>query len=343
VRPHQVSSVDGRLHFADATHWDGSRMGAPFERMLEAADAARDPLVQLTLLRAAGVLSQNRHNADCFVDAGLFALLSGVIGRALGALDAAAHNFPTLKCAFLATEVRTRARARARNLPRCARRACPLSTGDGTRLVRLVRGRGGGGGVRPSRREHVRQRQRQRQRGRRRERRRAQVIFELEELGVRCAQTFEQADGSTRAFGEWVRECCMELVHHHHYIAEAACGRKSKTRRLLDSMATEQHGMNVDLHVLIRLKRQMHVAVERARTKLAHEPVRPAGLEETAERLRRVFARYDRDGSGMIDGDELYPLLRDLGHLCTRDEVPPRPLPAPALAGAAVSSCGAFR
>ena len=63
----------------------------------------------------------------------------------------------------------------------------------------------------------------------------------------------------------------------------------------------------------------------------------------TPDQIKEVFQASDTDGSGMIDGDELYPLLRDLGHLCTRDEVPPRPLPAPALAGAAVSSCGAFR
>ncbi len=37
-------------------------------------------------------------------------------------------------------------------------------------------------------------------------------------------------------------------------------------------------------------------------------------------RLKRMFRRYDEDQSGTIDGDELYSLLRDLGHLCTRDE-----------------------
>lgn len=39
-----------------------------------------------------------------------------------------------------------------------------------------------------------------------------------------------------------------------------------------------------------------------------------------SDRLKRMFRRYDQDHSGNIDGDELYSLLRDLGHLCTRDE-----------------------
>eukprot|EP00277_Geminigera_cryophila_P012130 CAMPEP_0179434136 /NCGR_PEP_ID=MMETSP0799-20121207/18455_1 /TAXON_ID=46947 /ORGANISM="Geminigera cryophila, Strain CCMP2564" /LENGTH=115 /DNA_ID=CAMNT_0021212623 /DNA_START=132 /DNA_END=476 /DNA_ORIENTATION=- len=38
------------------------------------------------------------------------------------------------------------------------------------------------------------------------------------------------------------------------------------------------------------------------------------------DRIRQMFLKYDDDESGSIDGDELYWLLRDLGHLCTREE-----------------------
>jgi Ca2+-binding EF-hand superfamily protein len=38
-------------------------------------------------------------------------------------------------------------------------------------------------------------------------------------------------------------------------------------------------------------------------------------------RVSKLFRRYDEDGSDSVDGDELYSLLRDLGHLCTREEV----------------------
>jgi Ca2+-binding EF-hand superfamily protein len=36
-------------------------------------------------------------------------------------------------------------------------------------------------------------------------------------------------------------------------------------------------------------------------------------LAADESRLKKIFRKYDDDGSGSIDGDELYNLLRDLG------------------------------
>jgi calmodulin len=38
------------------------------------------------------------------------------------------------------------------------------------------------------------------------------------------------------------------------------------------------------------------------------------------DKIRHTFRKYDQDQSDTIDGDELHGLLRDLGHLCTREE-----------------------
>ena len=42
--------------------------------------------------------------------------------------------------------------------------------------------------------------------------------------------------------------------------------------------------------------------------------------ETNIDKIRTTFNKYDHDDSDTIDGDELHGLLRDLGHLCTREE-----------------------
>lgn len=84
-----------------------------------------------------------------------------------------------------------------------------------------------------------------------------------------------------------------------------------------DIAASAMAGAETKKHLEIASRRD-HRAMERLKVLQAAASKHEAGHDE--DRLRKIFKRYDVDLSGEIDGDELYSLLRDLGHLCTRDE-----------------------
>mmetsp|Transcript_16471 Transcript_16471/g.37944 ORF Transcript_16471/g.37944 Transcript_16471/m.37944 type:complete len:825 (-) Transcript_16471:44-2518(-) len=97
-------------------------------------------------------------------------------------------------------------------------------------------------------------------------------------------------------------DCSLSLLENFSEIAQSAMG-SNETKKHLTKISKHNARASESLKLL-----------NNSQTKHSKESM------HDEDRLRKIFRRYDEDQSGEIDGDELYSLLRDLGHLCTRDE-----------------------
>lgn len=86
-----------------------------------------------------------------------------------------------------------------------------------------------------------------------------------------------------------------------------------------DIAASAMAGGETKKHLEISARRDVR-AMQRLNNLEAAAHKHAKGNSHDVDRLRKIFKKYDEDESGEIDGDELYSILRDMGHLCTRDE-----------------------